>query len=82
MKWKLKSKIQNAISLLPSAASYEVYYWVQRHFGELRQVVPTSRFIAAIETWKRIQNQGCSPTGKVFFELEQVECHWYQLDIG
>ncbi|MBI4653899.1 MAG: hypothetical protein HY752_02755 [Nitrospirae bacterium] len=69
MHWKLKSKIQNAISRLPSAASYEAYYWVQRHFGGLRQVVPTSRFIAAIETWKRIQNQERSPTGKVFLEV-------------
>lgn len=69
MNWKLKAKIQNAISFLPSAASYEVYYWVQRYFGGLRQVVPTSKFIAAIETWKRIQSQERSPTGKVFFEV-------------
>lgn len=69
MHWKLKLKIQNAISLLPSAASYEAYYWVQRHFGGLRQVAPAKRFIAAIETWKRIQNQERSPTGKVFLEV-------------
>jgi len=69
MHWKLKSKIQNAISILPSAVSYEAYYWVQRNLGGLRQVVPTKRFIAAIETWKRIQNQECSPTGKVFLEV-------------
>lgn len=69
MHWKLKSKIQNAISLLPSAASYEAYYWAQRHFGGLRRVDPTSRFIAAIETWKRIQSQERSPAGKVFLEV-------------
>jgi len=69
MHWKLKSKIQNAISLLPSAASYEAYYWVQRHFGGLRRVDPTSRFIAAIETWKKIQSQERSPTGKIFLEV-------------
>lgn len=69
MHWKLKAKIQNAISVLPSAASYEAYYWVQRHFGGLRRAVPTSRFIAAIETWKRIQSKERSPTGKVFLEV-------------
>lgn len=69
MHWKLKSLIQNAISLFPSAASYEAYYWMQRHFGGLRRVDPTSRFVAAIETWKRIQSQERSPTGKVFLEV-------------
>jgi len=69
MHWKLKSKIQNAISLLPSAASYEAYYWVQRHLGGLRWIDPTKKFIAAIETWKRIQNQERSPTGKIFLEV-------------
>lgn len=66
---QFKSRIQNAISFLPSAVSYEAYYWVQRHFGGLRKVVPTSKFIAAIDTWKRIQRQDRSPIGKVFFEV-------------
>lgn len=69
MHWKLKATIQNVTSLLPSAASYEAYYWVQRHLGGLRRVVPTSRFIAAIETWKRIQSQERSPKGKLFLEV-------------
>lgn len=69
MHWKLKSKIQNAVSLLPSTASYEAYYWIQRHFGGLRQLVPTGKFSAAIEVWTRIQRQDRSPTGKVFFEV-------------
>lgn len=69
MHWKLKSKIQNAIAFLPSAASYEAYYWIQRYFGGLRQASPTSRLIAAIETWKRIQRQERSPEGKVFLEV-------------
>ncbi|MCH8495124.1 MAG: class I SAM-dependent methyltransferase [Balneolales bacterium] len=65
----MKSKIQNAISLLPSAASYEAYYWVQRHYGGLRHVDPIMGFNAAIETWTRIQNQDQSPIGKVFLEV-------------
>lgn len=69
MYWKLKATMQNAISLLPSDASYEAYYWAQRHFGGLRRSVPTSKLIAAIETWKRIQSQERSPMGKVFLEI-------------
>ena len=69
MHWKLKATIQNAVSRLPSAASYVAYYWIQRHFGGLRQVNPSSRLIAGIETWKRILGQDCSPSGKVFLEI-------------
>jgi hypothetical protein len=71
MRWRLKSKIQNAVSLLPSSLSYAVYYWIQRRFGSLnqRRTNPTSRFTAAIDTWKRILEQGTTPSGKVFFEV-------------
>jgi hypothetical protein len=69
MRWKLKAKIQNAVSLLPSSASYATYYWIQRHFGGLRRLNPISRLTAAIETWKRIQEQGVIPSGKVFLEV-------------
>ncbi len=69
MHWKLKATIQNAVSLLPASASYEVYYWIQRRFGGLRGFDPTSRLIAAVETWKRIQEQGYTPLGKVFLEV-------------
>jgi SAM-dependent methyltransferase len=69
MHWKLKAKIQTAISLLPSSASYAVYYWIQRHFGGLRRLNPISRLTAGIEIWKRIQKQGYTPAGKVFLEV-------------
>jgi SAM-dependent methyltransferase len=69
MRWKLKAKIQNAVSRLPSAASYAAYYWIQRHFGALRRLNPVNRLTAAIEIWKRIQGQGCNPAGKVFLEV-------------
>ncbi len=69
MHWKLKARIQNTVSLLPSSASYAAYYWIQRHFGGLRRMNPTSRLTAGIETWKRIQEQGNDPSGKVFFEV-------------
>ena len=69
MHWKLKAKIQNVVSLLPSSASYAAYYWMQRNFGGLKRPNPISRFTAAIETWKRIQGQGYTPTRKVFLEV-------------
>jgi hypothetical protein len=67
MHWKLKARIQNAVSLLPSSLSYSAYYWLQRRFGGLRVVTPISRFAAAIETWERIRNAGQEPAGKTFF---------------
>jgi hypothetical protein len=69
MHWKLKAKIQSAVSLLPSSVSYGAYYWIQRHFGGLRRLNPISRLTAAIETWKRIQGQRYTPSGKVFLEV-------------
>ncbi len=69
MHWKLKSMIQNTVSLLPSSASYAGYYWIQRHFGGLRRINPVSRLSPGIETWKRIKEQGCDPLEKVFFEI-------------
>ncbi len=69
MHWKLKAKIQSAVSLLPSSASYAAYYWIQRRFGGLKQTNPISRLTAAIETWKQIQGQHYAPAGKVFFEV-------------
>lgn len=69
MHWKLKATIQNAISLIPSSASYSIYYWIQRHFGGLRQFHPVSRLSAGIETWRLIEKLGEDPKGKVFFEV-------------
>lgn len=69
MHWKLKARIQNAVSLLPSSASYAVYYWIQRNFGGLKRSSPINRLTAAIETWKRIQGRGYTPAGKVFLEV-------------
>lgn len=69
MHWKLKSFIQNFISLLPSDASYSTYYWVQRNFGGLKSVKPDSRLLAGIEAWKLIQSQGYDPQDKAFLEI-------------
>ncbi|MBI3610066.1 MAG: methyltransferase domain-containing protein [Nitrospirae bacterium] len=69
MHWKLKAAIQNTVSLLPSSAGYAVYYWIQRHFGGLRQMNPVGGLSAGIEIWKRIDRHGSDPVGKVFLEV-------------
>lgn len=69
MYWKLKSKIQNIVSLLPSPASYTTYYWIQRHFGILRQINPVPYLKAGIEVCERIEKAGRSPAGGVFLEV-------------
>jgi Methyltransferase domain. len=69
MHWKLKARIQNAVSLLPSQSSYAAYFWLQRHFGGLRKMNPVSRLSAGIETWRRIQKLDHDPIGKTFFEV-------------
>ena len=69
MYWKFKAIIQKAVSLLPSAASYATYYWIQRHFGGLRKIDYMSKLLAGIETWKTIREMGCEPSGKVFLEI-------------
>lgn len=69
MHWKLKAIIQKTLSLLPSYASYEVYFQIQRRFGGLRQLNPTSRLTAGVNIWKRIQKSGYNPWGKTFLEV-------------
>lgn len=69
MHWKNKAKIQNAISLLPSSASYSTYYWLQRNFGALRTIDPVAKLKAGIKTWGKIQEAGYNPNEKVFLEV-------------
>ena len=69
MNWKLKSQIQNLISLLPSSLSYSVYYYMQRNFGTLKKVNPVKILKAGIETCKQIEKVGRSPIGSTFLEI-------------
>jgi SAM-dependent methyltransferase len=69
MNWKVKAGIQNAIASLPYLFSYFVYYWIQRHFGELRRIRPVSRLTAGIEVSKRIEKAGRSAIGGTFLEI-------------
>lgn len=69
MHWKMKARIQHAISMLPASASYGAYYWVQRRFGSLKRWNPVCKLVAGIETCRRLEAHGSSPRGKVFFEV-------------
>jgi hypothetical protein len=69
MHWKTKATLQNAVSRLPSESSYATYYWLQRHFGGLRNINPMARLRAGIETWRQIEKLGHEPANKTFFEV-------------
>lgn len=69
MNWKLKARIQNLISMLPSEMSYSLYYFVQRTLGGLKNFSPISRLESGIEIWTKIEEQGIDPKDKVFFEV-------------
>ncbi len=44
MNWKAKAVLQHAVSLLPSKASFELYYRMQRSCGTLKTVEPLQGF--------------------------------------
>ncbi|GAB4312120.1 MAG: hypothetical protein Kow0091_18690 [Geminocystis sp.] len=71
MKWQYKAKIQNFVNLCPSSVSYDIYYWLQRKFGSLRdnKLSPISRLQAGLEFCQRIEQLGYSPIGKTFMEI-------------
>jgi hypothetical protein len=69
MHWKIKAMIQNGVSVLPSEASYEMYYWIQRHFGNLKQTNPTQTLTRAVKACSLIRQSGQDPAGKIFFEV-------------
>lgn len=69
MNWKIKAAIQNTLACLPDTWSQAAYYRVQRTFGSLQRIDPTSRLQAGIDTWDRLLASGAEPTGKTFFEV-------------
>ncbi|NOR44514.1 MAG: methyltransferase domain-containing protein [Candidatus Delongbacteria bacterium] len=69
MNWKLKAKIQNIISYFPSEFSYNFYYWIQRHFGSLKDFNPINRLSAGMNMYKQVLNLGESGENKIFYEV-------------
>ena len=70
MNWKLKAFIQNFISILPRKTSNEIYFRIQRSFGELkRPFSPINRFLTGVYILKKIKQYGKDFRGKIFFEV-------------
>jgi hypothetical protein len=69
MNWKIKAKIQNIVSLLPSATSHSIYYWIQTKFGSLKKIDPVSRLKAGLEFSKKIEDSGKSIIDSTLLEI-------------
>ena len=71
MNWKIKSLVQNIISVLPSKLSYSLYYQLQRKFGSLRtgKYNPTSVFIGSVDLWRHLHKNNLLTQSKIFFEI-------------
>jgi len=69
MSWKTRATVQNLIARLPLQMSHRTYYFIQRHFGELRQIDPKAHFIAAVEMLGYIKSTGAPYQNKTFFEM-------------
>jgi ubiquinone/menaquinone biosynthesis C-methylase UbiE len=70
MQWKLKAFIQNCVACLPKKLSYEMYFQIQRHFGNLKKPFnPLRHFSAGVTILKKIQQSGNNFIGKTFFEV-------------
>jgi hypothetical protein len=69
MNWKLKALVQKAVAALPGPLSHKTYYWLQRHFGDLKHVNPAHLFDDAIEVRDIAEKLQRSFAGGVLFEL-------------
>jgi len=69
MNWKHKAILQNLVAKLPDSISLAIYYKLQRQFGGLRSIDPTSRLQAGISIWDRLCDAGGQPVGATFFEV-------------
>ena len=68
MNWKLKAALQQAVSLLPSSASFELYYRMQRACGTLRQVNPIEGFENGVRLLAAAEAVGGCVRGKTVLE--------------
>ena len=71
MNWKLKSLIQNLISVLPNKIGDSLYFKIQKNFGGLKDkhIFNYAKFNATVILWNQIQNTQSNPKDKVFFEI-------------
>ena len=69
MNWKAKAIIVGVIDLLPDNLSYNLYYFLQKRFGELRRFNPIRGLLSGISMAKRINDCGYKIDDKVFLEI-------------
>lgn len=69
MNWKLKAALQQAVSLLPSSASFELYYRMQRACGTLRRVNPIEGFENGVRLLAAAEAVGGCVRGKTVLEV-------------
>jgi len=69
MNWKLKARIQKAISLLPDGLSYDANYTLQRWLGQLRNPDPVHALMGGVGAMDRIVGQGQSIESKAVLEI-------------
>jgi len=70
MRWKVKAFIQNCMSCFPKKLSYEMYFQMQRRFGNLKKPFnPIGHFSVGVTILKKIQQYGNDFVGNTFFEV-------------
>ena len=70
MNWKNKAAVQNLISFFPNKLSYELYFLIQRYFGEYKKPYnPMSHFEVGANILKMIKSHGLGIDKKTFFEV-------------
>jgi SAM-dependent methyltransferase len=69
LNWKLKAALQQAVSLLPSGASFELYYRMQRACGTLRDVNPIEGFENGVRLLVAAEAAGGSVRDKTVLEV-------------
>jgi len=69
MNWKLKARIQHAVSQLPAGLSYAVNYTLQRYLGELRDPDPILALMGGAAIADNIVGNGQSVESKTILEI-------------
>ena len=70
MDWKVKAFIQNCIASVPNTLSYEIYFRMQRYFGNLKKPFNSLKYFSTgVQMLRKIQLYGNGINGKTFFEV-------------
>jgi SAM-dependent methyltransferase len=69
MKWQIKAFIGKIVAMLPLRLSYEMHYFGQRRFGNLRNISPVRHFRAARRMIDQIYQEKFTIEGKTILEI-------------